>query len=392
LNLNTRAQKYIGIHGCFARAGARRGPLRISRRAWMAALAAVSCRRPRGSGFAGYCFVANGEGRSLAAVDLSSFAVTRQIALEGRPAAVISHPTEPLVYVLGTAGVAEVEARSLKIRRRVRLEGGARAAFEAGGALWVLEERALVKLPLESLKAAARIRLPMAAGGFDVTRDGKMAAVRFAGEGAVAVVNLQERGLRLVALGSAADRVLFRPDGRQLLVGSLAARRLTVVDAAGLEVVVHLPLPIEPDNFCFNSDGGQLFVTGAGMDAVTIVFPYSTEVAETVLAGKGPGAMAVCRSPGGGEYLFVANPEAGDVTVLEIETRKMVAVLQAGREPRHITITPDQQYCLVLNRRSGDLTVIRVAALAARQKKYPAPLFTVIPVGREPLSAAVVRV
>jgi len=50
-------------------------------------------------------------------------------------------------------------------------------------------------------------------------------------------------------------------------------------------------------------DGGELFVTGAGMDGVVIVNPYRTEITETVLAGHAPGAMAVSDS-----LLFVASP------------------------------------------------------------------------------------
>jgi len=154
---------------------------------------------------------------------------------------------------------------------------------------------------------------------------------------------------------------------------------------------VNLPLPVQPANFCFNSDGGQLFVTGAGMDAVAIVFPYSTEVGETVLAGRTPDAMAVVKTPEEAEYLFIANAESGDVTVINVDTRKVLAGLAVGKEPRYIAITPDNQYALVLNRRSGDVAVIRIAALTARQRKFPAPLFTMIPVGSKPVSAAVVR-
>ena len=53
---------------------------------------------------------------------------------------------------------------------------------------------------------------------------------------------------------------------------------------------------MQPENLCFNSDQGQLFVTGEGMDGVAIVFPYNTlEVEQTVLAGRDPGVMACSR-------------------------------------------------------------------------------------------------
>ncbi len=65
-----------------------------------------------------------------------------------------------------------------------------------------------------------------------------------------------------------------------------------------------------------------------------------------------------------------------------------MAAAPAGAEPGFIAITPDNQYALVLNRRSGDMAVIRIAAITAKRTKS-APLFTMIPVGSKPVGAAV---
>ncbi len=126
------------------------------------------------------------------------------------------------------------------------------------------------------------------------------------------------------------------------------------------------------------------------MDGVVVVYPFDTEVAETILAGRAPAAMAVTEPPGP-HYLLVANPETDGLTVLDVETRKLVAIVNVGQQPGHILITPDKQYALVLNRRSGDLAVLRIPALAARRYKS-APLFTMIPVGEGPVDAAVVAI
>jgi YVTN family beta-propeller protein len=133
-----------------------------------------------------------------------------------------------------------------------------------------------------------------------------------------------------------------------------------------------------------------MFVTGPGMDAVVIVYPYQTEVGETILAGRTPDGMAVSGTP---QYLFVANPEAGSITVLDIDTRKLVGAVAVGQEPRHILITPDDRYALVLNWRSGNMAVIRISAFTDRRHRTdPAPLFTIVPVGVQPVAAAVVEV
>jgi YVTN family beta-propeller protein len=100
--------------------------------------------------------------------------------------------------------------------------------------------------------------------------------------------------------------------------------------------------------------------------------------------------MAVSTTP---SYLFVANPQSGSITVLDIETRKLVAAVAVGQEPRHILITPDNRYALVLNCRSGNMAVIRISAFTARRHRTdPAPLFTIVPVGEQPVGGAVVEV
>src|SRR4029079_6307339 len=116
-----------------------------------------------------------------------------------------------------------------------------------------------------------------------------------------------------------------------------------------------------------------------------------TEIAETMLAGRAPDAMAVT-----GTFLFVANPQTHSVTVLDFDRmgKKLVAAIQVGKEPRFILVTPDQQYALVLNQASGDIAVIRIPPLATESSspryRRPTPLFTMIPVGEQPVSADVV--
>ena len=70
--------------------------------------------------------------------------------------------------------------------------------------------------------------------------------------------------------------------------------------------------------------------------------------------------------------------------------------MQVGQEPRAIVVTParegQDQYALVLNEKSGDLAVIRIYSLLNQDPKrrhMPIPLFTLVPVGEGPVSAAV---
>ncbi|MCZ2156970.1 MAG: hypothetical protein LC114_24255, partial [Bryobacterales bacterium] len=103
-------------------------------------------------------------------------------------------------------------------------------------------------------------------------------------------------------------------------------------------------------------------------------------------AGKSPGAMAASARP---PYLLVANRESSDVTILDLDSGKLVAIVPVGTAPGYIGITPDNQYALVLNETSGDMAVIRLTAVRSQRNKT-APLFTMIPVGEAPRSLAVI--
>jgi len=225
--------------------------------------------------------------------------------------------------------------------------------------------------------------------GFNIGPNRRAAIASNAGQ-SVLIASLDRGAVEnTVRLGAAPSLVSFQQKGLQIIAASHSAQNLTIIDAVNGRVLVVLPIPIRPHHFCFSADEGQLFVTGQGRDAVVIVYPYTTEIGETVLAGRSPAGMAVVNN-----ILLVTNPETNTVTALDIETRKLVAVIEVGQEPREILITPDNQYALVLDQKSGDLAVIRVAALAGRDwvRRYKsAPLFTVIPVGQKPVSAAVVR-
>jgi hypothetical protein len=368
------------------------------------AAALASCSRPRATTYPGYCFVANQGSRSVAVVDLRRFLVRKDIPLPDAPSLVLPHPAAAKVFVLAPdAGtVFEMESGSLAVSRHARAGNQAIAMRMSPrkDALWVLyrDPAVLVELPLASFKPGRRVALPAAPDAFNLTMpraDTRRAAVASWKDRSVTLVSLDGGAIeRTIATGDEPSLVQFRMDGKALITGSRPDRSLGIFNVADGKTVVRLPLSLEPRNFCVKSDGGQLFVTGDGMDAVVIVFPYSTEIWQTVLAGRAPGAMAVADPS---SYLLVANPQTDSLTVLDVSIPRLVALVQVGKQPGQILLTPgDQQYALVLNEGSGDMAVIRTYSLRSPQlsskvRFKSAPVFTMIPVGEKPVSAAVVE-
>lgn len=353
--------------------------------------AACGKREPRG--FSGYAFVANEAGKAIAVVDLAAFSVVRQIPLDGEPTAVISHPTRPFVYALTprSGTIHEISTRRMNVTRKTLAAPTAMAMRIApdGSALWVLsrDSRKLVRVAVESFRPDAHIGLPLEPADFDLSNSTGLSAISYGNAGSVGLVDLASLSVAgLVRIGSSVGNVRFRQDGKALLIANTGERMLSVLETPGGKVIANLPLAVRPDNLCFNPNGGQLFITGEGMDVVVVVFPYRIpEVKETVLAGHAPAAM--CASE---QFLFIANPTAGNVSILDIKTRKVIAVTAVGAEPSFIALTPGEQYALVLNRKSGDMAVIRLGAIRNDRSKSAA-LFTMIPVGSTPVSVVVRR-
>jgi DNA-binding beta-propeller fold protein YncE len=251
------------------------------------------------------------------------------------------------------------------------------------------EPRQIVEVRLDKMEVARRFALPATPVDLDLSRVQPRAVVSLRGEAAVGVLDLEAGTLARVDTATPASLVRFRKNGQYWMSAHEEAKLLSIFDTASGQVVARLPLAVKPRNLCFKSDEGQMFLTGEGMDAVVVVYPYLTEVAETVLAGHGPAAMAASHIiPGMPEFLFVTNPASSQLTILNInESYKLVASVQVGAEPSFVALTPDNQCVLVLNRRSGDMAVL-MTSNSRRAKQIPT-LFTMIPVGSKPVSAVV---
>lgn len=327
----------------------------------------------------------------MAAVDLTAFAVARHIRLPGAPTALVSDSGRKAVYALTPeqGALHEIDTGTLTIRRSLSLKTSVVTMRpEPGGkAIWVASSaaRRLMRVDVDRFAADGVIRLPAEPVDFDVANRTGLAGVSFGASGHVGLFELATgRPKSHFALNGEAGLVRFRSDGEAVIAANRTGREITLADCSSGKVVVHLPVAVRPDEFCFHPDGGQLFITGEGRDVVVVVYPYYVpEVAETVLAGSHPGPMAATD-----QHLFVTNPAAGDVTIFNIVRRRVIAVASVGRDPGFVAMTPDGAYALVLNRNSGDMAVIRVAGLQPDRRKS-APLFTMIPVGSKPVSAVV---
>jgi DNA-binding beta-propeller fold protein YncE len=313
-------------------------------------------------------------------------AVAKHVAIDGAPSQVLSAKSQPAVYALTpqTGTIHEIRTDTLKVSRKLAVNSHADAMYMPNDekTIYVLSRmaRTLRAVSLEQWRIAWELRFPEEPADFALSSDGKTAAV--SSSTTVRLVNLATRSV-FQPLGHANyGQIRFLNNGGRLIAADLANQQISVYRVSNPRLVAHLPVAVRPENLCFNSDGGQLFVTGPGIDSVVVLYPYDIpEVAETVLVGHAPAGMTASKS-----LLFITSPTSGDITVLSVGTHKVLTVMPVGSDPGTVAITPDDRFALVLNRESGNIAVLDTMELQKGRKG--AALITVVPVGSRPVSAA----
>lgn len=368
---------------------------RISRRALLAGVAATACGRKLASRYHGWLFVSSGEAKSVAVADLAFFRRVTDIPLGVAPDQLLHSAGRVFAVCRDGLSLMEIDPVKLAVTGRIGLPGRPVSArlMPDGTAALVLTEEPNLLLAVDLAKRRVTARLPLPGAASDLDLDDLQAAISIPSRNSIARVSLPSfkmTGITDVAVPCAALR--FRRDGKTILAGATAAREIVTIDSASGKLLARLPLPLAPSRFCFNDNGGQMFVTGAGVDAVAIVKPFQNEVDQTILAGHTPYAMAVSDSR---NLLFVTNLESGDLTILDIENRTVVASVHVGENPGDVLLTPDGEYALVIDRRTGNVSVVRIPSVlehdpGALGKVRTKPLFTVFPTIADARSAIVV--
>lgn len=376
----------------------------MTRREWLA-LAGMSiaggCGPKRGTGYHGYALIATAGTNSVSVVDLTAFQLVRTVQLNAPPGAIVAGALPGRNYILtpsnGSLHVMDEKLNIVASRRLSDQLSAARLTTDGKRLLAIAPHtRELLEINSLTLAVLHRYRLSAEPVAVDVSQNG-FAAISTGDHGTVELVDLATRRHFQAQLRAPLGQVRFRADGNLLMAANLSDCSLIALNVPELQVIAELTLAMKPENLCFNSDNGQLFVSGAGMDAVAIVFPYKPlEVDQTVLAGREPGVMACSERP---QYLFVASKSGSDICILNIDSRRVVGVAQVGQSPSYIAVTPDSQYALVLDENSGDMAVIRIPSIRSKSSNSGAlpawasvstSLFTVLEVGDRPVQATVI--
>jgi YVTN family beta-propeller protein len=169
--------------------------------------------------------------------------------------------------------------------------------------------------------------------------DGKTAYVSCVFPGCVAVVDMTgEADTQFITTAPGAEGVDLSPDGKRLWVGNNRSESISIIDTATREVISTIDTDGFPFRIRFTPDGAKVVISHPGASEVRIYAADTTELLHKVkLVGKTPSCLAVAPD---GAHAYVVCGSSGTVTAITLETGETAAVIETGRIPDAIGISP----------------------------------------------------
>lgn len=179
------------------------------------------------------------------------------------------------------------------------------------------------------------------------------------GSGSTTVVDLAtHKRITDVATGRGAEGIAVAPDGSEVWVTNRDANTVSIVDPATLKITATLQPGETPIRVKFTPDGTRALISNAKSGDVA-VFDTVTKKEVTRIPmqaageklprnesrplisqfGDGPVPVGILM-PTPLSLAFVANTNADTITVIDLNTWKIVTRLKAGREPDGLGYTP----------------------------------------------------
>lgn len=152
-----------------------------------------------------------------------------------------------------------------------------------------------------------------------------------------------------------------------------------VIDLGTNEIVETFPTHQDKSHMiALDADERYGYIANIGSDSVTVVDCDSRRIVADPPVGESPEGIAVHPTAG----VLVSNQDEDYLTILDVEALKEVNRALLGETPIRVVISPDTEYALVPNRESHDVSVIDCAyELGGEVRPWE---IARIPVGRWP--------
>jgi YVTN family beta-propeller protein len=200
-------------------------------------------------------------------------------------------------------------------------------------------------------------------------KDGGVLLVANKGDQAVSIVDpASGREIGTVAeSGITGHEVAASPDGRTAWVpiygnsgvGSPGTdgQTLDVIDLAARKRVatIDFPVPARPHCAVFGPDG-KLYVSNELTNSITVIDPKSLKIVGSLPTGQPESHMLAITKDG--KRAYTSNVHAGTVSAIDLEAKRVLAVIPVSKVAQRIALSPDDRHAFTADQVSPRLAVI----------------------------------
>jgi YVTN family beta-propeller protein len=274
----------------------------------------------------------------------------------------------------------------------VPINHGAAAAPDGSRLYFSSEaERVLTVIDAKTGEVTRKIALTGRPNNITISTDGRLVYVGIVSDpGAVDVIDTTTLArVKSIPTEGGIHNVYVTPDNRYVVAGSIAGKKMIVIDAATAAPLWTLfDEGVRPIAFETNADGStkRLFVQLSDVHGFAVVdFAQRKEVRRVMLPDipeaqrdKGPFNGSPSHGIGvapDGKTLWVASRPNGMVYVYALPDLRPMGAVPVGARPDWITFTPDSRRVYIATEPSASVTVIDVPTMkeVARIKVGPSP-------------------
>jgi YVTN family beta-propeller protein len=349
-----------------------------------------------------YAYVTNGKSNSVSVIDLLTFQHVKDIPVGTGPTGIAVNNKKNEIYAVNTesnnVSVIDAEKNLVIVTIGVHAHPYFIDVSEDGKRAYVANSGSnnVSVIDLETHTVLGNVRVGSSPGLARVSPDGATVVVSNRGDNTVSLIDAKLLRLRAtLPVCRQPEDIVILPDSTKAFVSCSGSSQVASIGLAanksgselsGDRVLALLDVGKTPVSLTLKPDGGELIVCDFDSDSISIIETGSDEVGSSALLGQKHSHAVVTAD---NSRLFTSNFGANSVSVYDIDAGKRVATIGVGSRPDNLALSPNQNFLLVLDTQSGDVTVI--------QKRTPRKLepgeyslLTMIPVGVQP-NAIVVK-
>lgn len=190
--------------------------------------------------------------------------------------------------------------------------------------------------------------------GLAISPDGSKVYVANMNASNITVINTATNNVTTIQGIDHPYGIVTSPDGATLYVTGYQTNKLYVVNSSTGNIDASISVGINPGELAVSPDGGKVYVSNHGENTVSIIDADIHTLLNNLTVGLYPAGIAVSAD---GTQLYVANSGSGTVSLFNANNNVLMAIIPVGDTPNGISFTSDN-YLFVANSQSSNISVI----------------------------------